>query len=151
MAGYPKLGTFGELVEFARLTRIDMLIIALPMSAEDRILELSEKLWVLPVDIRLAAHANKLRFRPRAYSHVGAVPMLDIFNKPIRDWDSVAKRTFDIVFSLLALALLWPVMLAAGDRRQADLEGAGALHAEASRLQQRDHQRLQVPLDVYGS
>src|SRR5262249_26727238 len=64
VAGYPKLGTFGELVEFARLTRVDMLIIALPMSAEDRILELLKMLWVLPVDIRLAAHANKLRFRP---------------------------------------------------------------------------------------
>ena len=112
VAGYPKLGTVAELVEFARLTRIDMLIIALPMAAEDRILQLLKKLWILPVDIRLAAHSNKLRFRPRAYSHVGAVPMLDIFNKPIRDWDSVAKRVFDLFFSVLALALLWPVMVA---------------------------------------
>ncbi|MBB3609038.1 undecaprenyl-phosphate glucose phosphotransferase [Rhizobium sp. BK602] len=113
VAGYPKLGTVPELVEFARLTRIDMLIIALPISAEDRILQLLKMLWVLPVDIRLAAHANKLRFRPRAYSHVGAVPMLDIFNKPIRDWDGVAKRIFDVFFSLFALLLLWPIMLAA--------------------------------------
>ncbi|MBB3288359.1 MULTISPECIES: undecaprenyl-phosphate glucose phosphotransferase [unclassified Rhizobium] len=113
VAGYPKLGTVMELVEFARLVRVDMLIIALPISAEERILQLLKMLWVLPVDIRLAAHANKLRFRPRAYSHVGAVPMLDIFNKPIRDWDGVAKRIFDIFFSLVALALLWPVMLGA--------------------------------------
>jgi Undecaprenyl-phosphate glucose phosphotransferase len=112
VAGYPKLGTVAELVEFARITRIDMLIIALPLSAEGRILQLLKTLWVLPVDIRLAAHANRLRFRPRAYSHVGSVPMLDIFNKPIRDWDSVAKRCFDIFFALVALALLWPVMLA---------------------------------------
>ncbi|WP_137132967.1 undecaprenyl-phosphate glucose phosphotransferase [Rhizobium sp. FY34] len=111
VAGYPKLGTFGELVEFARLARIDMLIIALPASAEQRILQLVKKLWVLPVDIRLAAHAHRLRFRPRAYSHVGTVPMLDIFDKPLRDWDSVAKRIFDVAFSLIALSLLWPVML----------------------------------------
>jgi Undecaprenyl-phosphate glucose phosphotransferase len=113
VAGYPKLGTFAELVEFARLTRIDMLIIALPATAEARILQLLRKLWILPVDIRLAAHAHRLRFRPRSYSHVGAVPMFDIFDKPIRDWDSVAKRSFDIVFTLLAIALLWPVMLIA--------------------------------------
>ncbi len=113
VAGYPKLGTVAELVEFARVTRIDMLIIALPISAEDRILQLLKKVWVLPVDIRLAAHANKLRFRPRTYSHVGTVPMLDIFNKPIPDWDSVAKRAFDVFFSLLALLLLWPVMVGA--------------------------------------
>ncbi|MGX5666363.1 undecaprenyl-phosphate glucose phosphotransferase [Rhizobium daejeonense] len=111
VAGYPKLGTVAELVEFARLARIDMLIISLPLSAEARILQLLKMLWVLPTDVRLAAHSNSLRFRPRSYSHVGAVPMLDILDKPIRDWDSVAKRIFDIFFSLLALSLLWPVFI----------------------------------------
>jgi len=113
IAGYPKLGTVAELVDFARLTRIDMLIIALPLSAEARILELLRKLWILPLDIRLAAHANNLRFRPRSYSHVGKVAMLDIFDKPIADWDSVAKRIFDVFFSIVALALLWPVFIGA--------------------------------------
>ncbi|WP_275790382.1 undecaprenyl-phosphate glucose phosphotransferase [Pararhizobium gei] len=113
VAGYPKLGTVAELVDFARLTRIDMLIIALPLTAEKRILELLKKLWILPADIRLAAHANNLRFRPRSYSHIGQVPMLDIFDKPIADWDSVAKRIFDVFFSLVALVLLWPVFLGA--------------------------------------
>ena len=111
VAGYPKLGTVAELVEFARLAHIDMLIISLPLSAEARIMQLLKMLWVLPVDIRLAAHSNNLRFRPRAYSHVGAVPLLDILDKPIRDWDSVAKRAFDIFFSVLALILLWPVFI----------------------------------------
>ncbi|NTJ42698.1 undecaprenyl-phosphate glucose phosphotransferase [Agrobacterium larrymoorei] len=113
VAGYPKLGTFAELVEFARLTKLDMLIISLPISAEARILELLRQLWVLPVDIRIAAHANKLRFRPRSYSHVGSVPMLDVMDKPLRDWDAVAKRVFDIIFSVVCLVLLWPIMLAA--------------------------------------
>lgn len=113
VAGYPKLGTFAELVEFARLTKLDMLIISIPMSAEARILQLIRQLWVLPVDIRIAAHANKLRFRPRSYSHIGSVPMLDVMDKPLRDWDSVAKRIFDVVFSAFSLAILWPVMLVA--------------------------------------
>ncbi|MDR6759587.1 Undecaprenyl-phosphate glucose phosphotransferase [Mycoplana sp. BE70] len=113
VAGYPKLGTIAELVEFARLARIDMLIISLPLSAETRILSLLRKLWVLPVDIRLAAHSNGLRFRPRSYSQVGNVPLLDLFDRPIADWDSVAKRIFDIGFSLLALLLLWPVFIGA--------------------------------------
>jgi Undecaprenyl-phosphate glucose phosphotransferase len=113
VAGYPKLGTFEELVEFSRLAHIDMMIISLPLTAEARILELLRKLWILPVDIRIAAHANKLRFRPRTYSHIGQVSMLDVFDRPITDWDSVAKRAFDIFFSSLAILFLWPVMLAA--------------------------------------
>jgi Undecaprenyl-phosphate glucose phosphotransferase len=111
VAGYPKLGTISELIEFARQARIDMLIVALPLTAETRVLTMLKKLWVLPVDIRLSAHSNKLQFRPRAYSHIGAVPLLDIFDKPIREWDSVAKRVFDIFFSLIAIVLLAPFML----------------------------------------
>ncbi|MEE9314830.1 MAG: undecaprenyl-phosphate glucose phosphotransferase [Rhizobiaceae bacterium] len=111
VAGYPKLGTITELVEFGRRARIDMLIVSLPITAENRVLALLKKVWVLPVDIRLSAHTNKLRFRPRSYSYVGSVPFLDVFDKPIADWDSVMKRGFDILFSILALILLSPIML----------------------------------------
>ncbi|WP_075288657.1 undecaprenyl-phosphate glucose phosphotransferase [Pararhizobium arenae] len=123
IAGYPKLGTIPELVEFARLTRVDILIIALPLTAEKRILELLKKLWVLPADIRIAAHAGNLRFRPRSYSHIGKVAMLDVFDKPIADWDSVAKRAFDLFFSLVALALLWPVFIGAAIAVKATSKG----------------------------
>ncbi|MGN6471959.1 MAG: undecaprenyl-phosphate glucose phosphotransferase [Rhizobiaceae bacterium] len=113
VAGYPKLGNILELIEFARIARIDMLIVSLPMTAETRVLSMLKRLWVLPVDIRLSAHSNRLRFRPRAYSFIGSVPMLDIFDKPINDWDSVAKRAFDILFSLIGILLFSPVMAAA--------------------------------------
>jgi Undecaprenyl-phosphate glucose phosphotransferase len=111
VAGYPKLGTIPELVEFARMARIDMLIVSLPLSAEARVLQLLKKLWVLPVDIRLSAHTNKLRFRPRSYSYEGSVPFLDVFDKPIADWDSVMKRLFDVFFSVLGIVALAPVLL----------------------------------------
>ena len=59
------------------------------------ILQMLKKLWVLPYDIRLAAHSNKLQFRPRSYSYIGSVPVLDIFDKPIADWDVVMKWLFN--------------------------------------------------------
>ena len=111
IAGHPKLGTVDELVEFGRLTRIDMLLVTLPIRAENRLLQLLRKLWVLPVDIRLAAHANELRFRPRSYSFVGQVPTLAVFDKPIADWDYVLKSLFDRITSALLILLLAPVML----------------------------------------
>jgi Undecaprenyl-phosphate glucose phosphotransferase len=123
VAGYPKLGNVDELVEFARIARIDMLIVSLPLTAESRVLSLLKRLWVLPVDIRLSAHSNHLQFRPRAYSYIGAVPMLDIFDKPINDWDSVAKRAFDIVFSLLGIIVLSPIMLATAIAIKLDSKG----------------------------
>ena len=113
VAGYPKLGTIAELVEFARRTRIDMLIVTLPLSAEDRLLVLLKQLWVLPLDIRLAAHAGELKFRPRTYSYLGTMPLIDLVDRPLADWDAIAKRTLDIVAASAAILLLSPVMLAA--------------------------------------
>jgi Undecaprenyl-phosphate glucose phosphotransferase len=123
VAGYPKLGNINELIEFARIARIDMLIVSLPIAAEKRVLSLLKKLWVLPVDIRLSAHSNQLQFRPRSYSFIGAVPMLDIFDKPINDWDSVAKRAFDIFFSLFGIIVFSPVMLATAIAIKLDSKG----------------------------
>ena len=111
VAGYPKLGTVDDLVEFARHTRIDLAIFAMPITAETRLLEMLRKLWVLPIDIRLAAHTNKLRFRPRSYSYIGNVPVHDVFDKPIADWDVVMKSVFDRVVGALCLLLLAPVLL----------------------------------------
>jgi Undecaprenyl-phosphate glucose phosphotransferase len=111
IADRKKLGTVDDLVEFARKTRIDLVIFALPISAEGRILQMLKKLWVLPVDIRLAAHSNKLRFRPRAYSYIGNVPVFDVFDKPITDWDVVMKWLFDKIVGSLVLIAAAPLML----------------------------------------
>ena len=110
VAGLPKLGTVSDLVEFARRTRIDLLIVSLPITAETRVLQMLKKLWVLPVDIRLSAHSNKLRLRPRSYSYIGHVPMLDVFDKPMSDWDYVQKWLLDRLLGGLLLLLASPVM-----------------------------------------
>lgn len=112
VCGYPRLGNSDELVAFCRENAIDLLIVSLPLTAEHRLLEILQKLWVLPVDIRLAAHTSKLRFRPRAYSFVGNVPLIDLFDKPLADWDSVVKSAFDRTIAALAILLLSPVLLA---------------------------------------
>ncbi|HWX61392.1 undecaprenyl-phosphate glucose phosphotransferase [Bradyrhizobium sp.] len=109
-AGSPKLGKVDDIVELARRTRVDLVLFALPISAETRILEMLKKLWVLPVDIRLSAHTNRLRFRPRSYSYLGKVPTLDVFEAPITDWDLVMKWLFDHLVGGIVLLMALPVM-----------------------------------------
>jgi Undecaprenyl-phosphate glucose phosphotransferase len=123
VAGYPRLGTIAELVDFGRIAHIDMLIVSLPITAESRVLQMLKQLWVLPVDIRLSAHTNKLRFRPRAYSFIGNVPFFDVFDKPIADWNYLVKRAFDLVVASLALVLLSPLMIAAAIAIRAESRG----------------------------
>ncbi len=112
VAGYPKLGSIDDLLAFARHVRVDQVIFALPITAEGRILSMLRKLWVLPVDIRLAAHANRLRFRPRAYSYIGSAPMFDLLDRPISEGALLVKSLFDRIVGAALLLMLSPVMLA---------------------------------------
>ena len=123
VAGFPKLGNVDDLVEFARTNPLDLVIFTLPISAEQRLLVMLRKLWVLPVDIRLAAHMNKLRFRPRAYSYIGKVPVIDLFDKPLAEWDIVVKTIFDRLVGAFCLLLLAPVMIAVAIAVKLDSRG----------------------------
>ncbi|MFD2646215.1 undecaprenyl-phosphate glucose phosphotransferase [Devosia albogilva] len=111
VAGYAKLGTVSDLIEFARRTPVDLVIVSMPLSAEKRVLAMLTQLWVLPVDIRLSAHMSQLKFTDRAYSYVGDVAVFDMADRPISDWNLVFKWIFDKVVALTALVLLSPVML----------------------------------------
>jgi Undecaprenyl-phosphate glucose phosphotransferase len=109
-AGVPKLGKVDDILEFAQRTRVDLVLFALPISAEKRILNMVKKLWVLPVDIHLSAHTSELHFRPRYYSNLGQLPTLPMFERPITDWDMATKWALDRVVGALLLLLAAPVM-----------------------------------------
>lgn len=108
--GYPRLGGIDQLVEMSRRMRLDLVIVSLPLSAEKRLENVTRRLSILPADIKMPARATALRFSPRTYSHVGNVAMIDLFDKPLAGWGSVAKWLFDMVIGWAALILLAPLM-----------------------------------------
>ncbi len=123
VAGYPHLGDLSQLVSFARNSRLDLVIVALPITAEKRVLEVTRALAVLPAEVKLPARATELRFTPGTYSRVGNVAMIDLLEKPIADWGSVSKWLFDKIVGSLALLLLAPLMLAVAAAIKLDSRG----------------------------
>ncbi|TLP43422.1 undecaprenyl-phosphate glucose phosphotransferase [Cohaesibacter sp. CAU 1516] len=123
VAGYPKLGTVSDLVEFSRLCKIDMLIVTIPVTAENRVLQMLHKLWVLPLDIHLSAHMNKMQFRRRTYSYVGNLPTVPVFAKPIANWGSLFKRAFDVVVAATAILVLSPLLVGTAIAIKRDSKG----------------------------
>jgi len=111
VASVEKLGGVSELIEFARRTRVDLVLVSMPLFAEHRVLDMLRQLWVLPVDIRLSAHMSKLKFTRKAYSYIGGIPVFDMADRPISDWNLVFKWLFDKLVAITALILLSPVMI----------------------------------------
>ena len=83
-----------------------------------------------------------MRFRPRSYSYVGQTPMLDIFDKPIAEWDLLIKLGFDKVVGSLALVALSPVLALTALAIKLELAWVHSVQAEALWVQQRDHRNL---------
>ena len=108
--GLFKLGSIEDLINFVRSTPVDTLIITLPTYAEERIVQLLDRLWVLPVDIRISAQGQKLRLRPRAYSYIGNLPCLDVYDRPLGEWGPLFKSMMDKSIAVLALIILSPVL-----------------------------------------
>jgi len=121
--GTPKLGKVAGLVEFARQTRVDLVLVSMPLSAEKRVLQMLKQLWVLPVDIRLSAHMSQLRFASHAYSYLGDVQVFDVADRPISDWNLVYKWLFDHLVALFALIVLSPLMIATAIAIKLDSKG----------------------------
>ena len=111
-SGVKKLGSIDDLIDFVRTTRIDTIIITLPTTAETRLLAILNRLWILPVEIRISAYGQKLRYRPRAYSYIGNLPCLDLFDRPLGEWGPFLKGVSDKVLATLAIIVLSPVMAA---------------------------------------
>jgi exopolysaccharide biosynthesis polyprenyl glycosylphosphotransferase len=55
---------------------------------------------------------TQLHFTERAYSYVGDVPVFDMADRPISDWNLVFKWLFDKLVATVALIVFSPIMLA---------------------------------------
>ncbi len=109
--GYPVLGNVDDLLKYARIKRVDDIILTLPWTAEHRIIEVVRKLEELPIDIRLGSDlAGFLRLNP-SYSSIGGVPMVDVVNKPLSGWKYVLKGMEDKILGTVLLIVFLPFML----------------------------------------
>ncbi|MGB3556334.1 MAG: exopolysaccharide biosynthesis polyprenyl glycosylphosphotransferase [Jannaschia sp.] len=106
--GIPKIGGYDDLVSFARMSEIDMVIISLPLEAERRIDWLLDLFRVLPVEVRLSAFS-----RDYGFARPDRDPLISAIRRSFAPERRLTKRTFDLVVAAIAIVALAPIMLAA--------------------------------------
>lgn len=102
---------FDELIQLVRREPVDTIIIALPPGDEARILNVIDRLKSLPVDIRICPGPVTFHLEHAEVSHLADLPLLNVANKPLTDWQSVVKQVEDRVLSIFILALVSPLLL----------------------------------------
>jgi Undecaprenyl-phosphate glucose phosphotransferase len=116
-------GTTADLVEMSRLMEIDRIVVALPHSAEQRLLEILRKLHKMPVEISLAPDMVGFRVPTKDHAAFGGLPLLDVYGKPLTFGQNLVKGAFDRVAALLAIVALSPVLLAVAVAIKLDSRG----------------------------
>jgi Undecaprenyl-phosphate glucose phosphotransferase len=106
------LGTIDDLVHLSRLERIDEIVVALPWGAEKRLLQILDRLKVIPANVRLAPDAIGHRFLNQGFDKLDSVPVFNIFSRPISGWSALSKSIEDLVLGSLLLIAVSPIMLA---------------------------------------
>ena len=105
-----KLGTFDQLAAYCQDEDIDLVLVAIPLRAEGRLLEILKELFAIRVDIRISALHDRLRLNSSAYKYIGELPVLGVLDKPLNDWDRAIKNIMDRVLALLILIPAAPIM-----------------------------------------
>src|SRR5262245_29676273 len=108
---YPVLGTFADLVSFARHHKVDDVVIALPWSADEEISALVNMLRELPVHVYLGSDLVGFRLPFRAApDHFGGLPLVEVMGHPLAGWGAVQKAALDYGLGIILTILLSPLM-----------------------------------------
>jgi Undecaprenyl-phosphate glucose phosphotransferase len=109
----PVLGTVEDLVRYARMDAVDQVVITLPAYAEQRLLDMLNKLRDLPLDVSICPVVfEPPALVPRRVTLVGGVPLLDMLQRPFSRWGYLVKTVEDYALATLLLILTAPLMLA---------------------------------------
>lgn len=118
VSGLPKIGRFDDLIEFNKQAEIDLIIITIPIEAEERISWLMEKFSVLPQQVHLSSFTSDFSFRDSRASEAAKRNASQAFGELIPAAKGtfgaerrLTKRVFDILISSVAIVLLSPVLL----------------------------------------
>ncbi len=109
--GHAIAGSVETLVEDLRRRPVDQVVIALPLAAERRILEVLQALRQAPVDILLCPDLAGLRLKKLAAQDVGGAPLLVAVERPLKAWNGVAKVLLDRLLAAAILVAIAPLML----------------------------------------
>jgi polysaccharide biosynthesis protein PslA len=103
-------GTVRDLLERSREEQIDLIVVALPLRAVDRISRILDQIGSAVADICLTTDFAGFRYKSSQISSVGSNPVVLIDERPFKDWRAAKKFVFDIVIGSFLLVVLAPFL-----------------------------------------
>ena len=94
------------IADIVAIKPVDIVFVALPASQHDRIAMVLGQLVETNVAIHVVPDLLSFSFLSQDVSQLENLPVIAMTHSPQHGWNSVLKRTFDLVFSFLAMIVL---------------------------------------------
>jgi Undecaprenyl-phosphate glucose phosphotransferase len=104
-------GSVDDLLTLTKTASIDAIVIALPLSATDRIAAIRERLSGIAADIFLTTDVPALSYAGAQLMLLGSSTVLLVSSRPLKDWPAFKKSCFDRVAGALFLLAALPIIL----------------------------------------
>jgi Undecaprenyl-phosphate glucose phosphotransferase len=109
--GAPVIGRVEDVERVLDEQPVDQVIIALPLEQQPVVKQLMEQLALRTVDVKVVPDLYQYITLYGGLEEFGGLPIISLQGDPMDGWSRVAKRAFDILFSLVAILVSAPVML----------------------------------------
>jgi Undecaprenyl-phosphate glucose phosphotransferase len=116
-------GNTADLIDLYKSSAFDKIVIALPHSAEERLLHLLRRLRQLPVDIVLGPDLVGFQLPEGGRTDIAGLQVFSLADRPIREPQRILKGTLDQIAAALLLLLLSPLLLTAALAIKLDSSG----------------------------
>ncbi|MRV74172.1 undecaprenyl-phosphate glucose phosphotransferase [Duganella sp. FT92W] len=107
---HPVLGSMENIAAFVRENHIKMIFISQPISAQPRIRRLLDELQDTTASVYFLPDIYVFDLMQARFDNVGGMPVIAICESPFTGFNSLIKRTSDIVLGGLITLMLLPVM-----------------------------------------
>lgn len=108
------LSVLGRIQNIGRIVEelhVDDVVVALPQKAYGQINDLVLALHRLPVQVRVVPDYYNLSLYKASVDEFGGLPLINLRDPALNDYQRLVKRLFDLVIGCLALVLLSPVFI----------------------------------------
>ncbi|MFP5285762.1 MAG: undecaprenyl-phosphate glucose phosphotransferase, partial [Thermoanaerobaculia bacterium] len=106
--GVPVLGTLRQAEEVLAVGRIDQVFIALPLEAHRKMLQMLELMARECVEVKLVPDVLQYATLQATLEDVDGTPVINLSQVPLQGWNSLVKRTMDLLIAAAALVVLLP-------------------------------------------
>ncbi len=123
-ADIPVLGTIEDLSRIIKKENVELVILALPLSYHQRIIEIILSCEDLKVEFQIVPDMFEIMAARAKIVSLDGTPLISLGRTPLEGWNRILKRCVDITLSAAGLVLLSPVFAILAILIKLDSKGA---------------------------